>query len=184
MFDNPLLKKMAGAKKPALIALLLLCLYAIGGFLVAPAIIKSKAPTIIAEQLGRKATVEQIRLNPFVLSLTVRGFALEEPNGEPFAGFEELYVNFQLSSLFHLAFTFADVSLIAPYGHMKILADGKLNFSDLFAKMARKESPQDASGEFSFCRPRESCWRKWRGTELRRVRIRQWDPSSRTDGKT
>jgi hypothetical protein len=146
MFDNRLLKKMAGAKKPALIAALLLCLYAIGGFFVAPAIIKSRAPAIIAEQLGRKATVEQVRLNPFVLSLTLRGFDLEEPNGEPFVGFEEFYVNLQLSSLFRLAFTFADVSLIAPYGHVKILADGKLNFSDLLAKMAREESPQDASG--------------------------------------
>ena len=147
MFDNQFLKKMAGAKKPAIIAALLLCLYALGGFLVAPAIIKSKAPAIIAEQLGRKATVEQVRVNPFVLSLAVRGFALEEPNGEPFAGFEELYVNFQLSSIFRLAFTFADVSLIAPYGHVKILADGKLNFSDLLAKMAREESRQDTSGE-------------------------------------
>jgi len=134
-------------KKHAIIALGLLCIYAICGFLVAPAIIKYKAPAIITEQLGRKATVEQVRLNPFVLSLTVRGFELEEPNGEPFAGFEEFYVNFQLSSLFRLAFTFADVSLIAPYGHVKILADGKLNFSDLLAKMAREESPQDPSGE-------------------------------------
>ena len=147
MFENPLLKKMARAKKPAIIAAILLCLYAIGGFLVAPAMIKSKAPAIIAEQLGRKATIDQVRLNPFVLSLTVRGFELEEPNGEPFAGFEELYVNFQLSTLFRLALTFADVSLIEPHGHVKVLADGKLNFSDLLAKMAQEESPQDPSGE-------------------------------------
>jgi len=145
--ESPLYTKLTRAKKPAIIAAILVFLYAIAGFLVAPAIIKSKAPAIIAEQLGRKATVDQVRLNPFVLSLTVRGFELEEPNGEPFAGFEELYVNFQLSTLFRLALTFADVSLIEPHGHVKVLADGKLNFSDLLAKMAQEESPQDPSGE-------------------------------------
>jgi len=138
---------MSGVKKPAIIAALLLCLYAAAGFLAAPAIIKSKAPVIIAEQLGRKATIDQVRVNPFVLSLTLRGFELEEPNGEPFVGFEKCYVNFQLSSLFRLAFTFADVNLIAPHGHVKILADGKLNFSDLLAKVAREESSQDSSGK-------------------------------------
>lgn len=147
MSNSSMNAKLSRLKKPLITALLLLSLYAICGFLVAPAIIKSKAPAIIAEQLGRKATVDQVRLNPFVLSLTVRGFHLEEPNGEPFVGFEEFYANFQLSSLFRMALTFADFSLIAPYGHVKILADGTLNFHDLFAKVARKESPQDSSGE-------------------------------------
>jgi len=147
MFDNRLTKKLSWVKKPAIIAAILICLYAIVGFFVAPAIIKSKAPAIIAEQLGRKATIDKVRLNPFALSLTLRGFDLKEQNGEPFAGFEELYVNFQLSSLFRLALTFADVSLIAPYGHVKILADGNLNFSDLLAKVAQEKSPQDAGGE-------------------------------------
>jgi len=147
MFDKRLTKKLSWVKKPTIIATILIFIYAIVGFFVAPAIIKSKAPAIIAERLGRKATVHKVRLNPFSLSLTVEGFELEEPNGEPFAGFEEFHINFQLSSLFHLALTFADVSLIAPYGHVKILADGKLNFSDLLAKMAQEKSPQDPSGE-------------------------------------
>ena len=147
MSENPQAMKLSRVKKPAIIAAILVFLYAIAGFFVAPAIIKSKAPAIIAEQLGRKATIDQVRLNPFVLSLTVRDFELEEPNGEPFAGFEQFYVNFQLSSLFRLALTLAEVRLIAPYGHVKVLADGKLNFSDLLAKVAQEQSPQDSDGE-------------------------------------
>jgi outer membrane protein OmpA-like peptidoglycan-associated protein len=110
-------------------------------------IIKSKIPAIMADQLGRKATVKQIRMNPFVLSLTVRGFELEEPNGERFAGFEELYVNFQLSSLFRLTFTFGEISLIAPEAQVKVLPDGSLNFSDFLSKLTKSESPQDQGGE-------------------------------------
>jgi outer membrane protein OmpA-like peptidoglycan-associated protein len=147
MFENRMLTRLSMAKKPVIIAAIALCLYAVTGFLVVPAIIKSKAPAIIEQQLGRQATVNQIRLNPFALSLTVRGFAIKEPDGESFAGFEELYLNFQVSSLFRLAFTFGDVSLINPYGHVKILADGNLNFSDLLAKVTQKESPQDPGGE-------------------------------------
>jgi hypothetical protein len=139
--------KLSSLRKPTIIVLVLLCLYAICGFLVAPAIIKYKAPTIIAEQLGRNATVKEIRMNPFVLSFTVRGFALEEPNGETFVGFEELYANFQLSSLFRLALTFEEISLTAPQGHVRVLADGSLNFSDLLAKLTQAESEQDQSGE-------------------------------------
>jgi hypothetical protein len=56
--------KLSRLRKPAIIAVILLGLYAICGFLVAPAIIKSKAPTVIAEQLGRESTVDQVRVNP------------------------------------------------------------------------------------------------------------------------
>jgi hypothetical protein len=147
MSDNRILTRVSRAKKPALIAAIVLFLYAVAGFLVVPAIIKSKAPAIIEQQLGRKATVEQVRLNPFVLSLTVRGFDLQEPDGKSFAGFEKLYLNFQLSSLFHLAFTFGDVSLTNPYGHVKVLADGKVNFSDILAKVTQNESPQHPGSE-------------------------------------
>lgn len=139
--------KLSRLRKPAIIAVVFLCLYAICGFLIAPMIIKSKIPAIVADQLGRKATVKQIRMNPFVLSLTVRGFELEEPNGERFAGFEELYVNFQLSSLFRLTFTFGEISLIAPEAQVKVLPDGSLNFSDLLSKLTQSESPQDQGGE-------------------------------------
>jgi hypothetical protein len=139
--------KLSRLKKPAIIALVSLCLYAICGFLIAPAIIKSQIPAIVADQLGRRATVEQIRMNPFALSLTLKGFKLEEPNGETFVGFEDLYVNFQLSSLFRLTFTFGEISIIAPEAQVKVLADGSLNFSDLLSKLTQSESPQDQGGE-------------------------------------
>ena len=130
-------------KKPAIIIAMLVFLYAIGGFLVVPPIIKSQAPKIIAEQLGRKASVDQVKLNPFALSLTLRGFQLEEPDGERFIGFEELYVNFQLSSIFRWAFTFSEIRLSAPDGQVKVLPDGSLNFTDLMAQLSQS-TPSEA----------------------------------------
>ncbi|MGD8694158.1 MAG: DUF748 domain-containing protein [Syntrophobacterales bacterium] len=134
-------------KKSGIVIALLVFFYAIGGFLVAPAVIKSKAPAIIAEQLGRKATVEQVRLNPFALSLTLRDFELADVDGERFIGFEELYVNFQLSSIFRRALTFAEISLTAPDGLVKVLADGNLNVSDLFTTSTQSKPSQAQSSE-------------------------------------
>jgi hypothetical protein len=91
--------------------------------------------------------VEQVRFNPFALSLTLRGFELADLGGERFIGFEELYVNFQLSSMFRRAFTFAEISLTAPDGLMKVLPDGSLNFSDLISKLNQSEPSQAQSSE-------------------------------------
>jgi uncharacterized pyridoxal phosphate-containing UPF0001 family protein len=134
-------------KKAGIIIAILILLYAIGGFLVAPAVIKSKAPAIIAEQLGRKATVEQIRLNPFALSLTLRDFELADVDGERFIGFKELYVNFQLSSIFRRALIFAEISLTAPDGLVKVLPDGSLNVSDLLTTSTQSNPSQAQSSE-------------------------------------
>jgi uncharacterized protein involved in outer membrane biogenesis len=134
-------------KKLGIIIAMLVLLYAIGGFLVAPAVLKSKAPAIIAEHLGRKATMEQVRLNPFALSLTLRDFELADADGERFIGFEELYINFQLSSIFRRALTFADISLTGPHGLVKVLPDGSLNVSDLLTTSTQSNPSQAQSRE-------------------------------------
>jgi hypothetical protein len=77
----------------------------------------------------------------------VRDFELADLGGERFIGFEELYVNFQLSSIFRRAFTFAEISLTAPDGLVKVLPDGSLNFSDLINKPVQSEPAQARSSE-------------------------------------
>ncbi|MDL1967785.1 MAG: DUF748 domain-containing protein [Deltaproteobacteria bacterium] len=138
---------MSRAKKSAIITAILIALYAVFGFLIAPCILKSNLISGIAEHLGRNATVNEVKVNPFVLSVTVRGFEMSEPDSEPFVGFEELYVNFQLSSIFRRAYTFDEIRLIVPEGRVKILPDGSLNFSDLLASSDPIEPPSDESNE-------------------------------------
>jgi hypothetical protein len=128
-------------KKCAIVAGILILLYAVSGFFIAPPILKSQLHSRLSEYLRRPVTIEQVRINPFALSLTVRGFKVEEPKGGPFVGFEELYVNFQVSSLFRRAYTFDRIELIAPHGLVKVLPDGNLNFSDLLAPLNSPEDP-------------------------------------------
>ena len=132
-------------RKRLLIAAGILLLYAISGFLVLPLLIKSILLSSIPEQLGRTARVETVRFNPFVLSVTLRGFEIDETDGKPFAGFDELYINFQLSSIFRAAYTFNEIRLLAPRGQVKILPDGNFNFSDLLASRQPTEPAADDS---------------------------------------
>ncbi len=76
--------------------------------------------------------MQQVRLNPWTLSLTIRGLALREPDGRAFASWDELYVNFQLSSLFRWAWTFDTVRLVRPAAEIILLPDGRLNVANLF----------------------------------------------------
>jgi hypothetical protein len=77
-----------------------LLLYTIIGFFVVPAIIKSQMLKRLPALTKRQVAIERVKFNPYVLSLTIDGFSLKETNGEVFDSFGELYVNFQLSSIF------------------------------------------------------------------------------------
>ena len=107
--------------------------YALVGFFVLPPIIKSQLVKRLPAITKRQAAVRQVKFNPLVLSLTIRGLALTEPDGQVFASWEELYVNFQLSSAVRLAWTFSEIGLKQPYGHVALFKDGKFNFANMLA---------------------------------------------------
>ncbi|MDR4498828.1 MAG: DUF748 domain-containing protein [Candidatus Scalindua sp.] len=131
--------------KVVIVIAILFLLYTVCGFFIAPTIVKSKLLSSLAKQTGRKVIVKKIKLNPLALSFTMKGFEMNELNGERFFSFEELYVNLQFSSLFRSAFTFAEIRLIAPDGQMKIMPDGKFNFSDLIPAPAVNDTSKEKS---------------------------------------
>ena len=80
--------------------------------------------------------VKQVKLNPYALSLTIRGFSLTEPDGEVFSSFDELYVNFQLSSLFKWKWVFDEISVKKPFAQVTYREDGNFNFANLISNPA------------------------------------------------
>lgn len=64
-------------------------LYTVVSFFVVPPIVKWQLREQLPVYTHRQATVQQVRVNPFTLSLTVRGLALTETNGTPFVGCDE-----------------------------------------------------------------------------------------------
>ena len=114
----------------------LLLFYAILGFLILPPIIRAVAVKQLSKQLDREVSIEKIKINPFVLSTTVRGLLIKDKDGQPFISWDEVYVNFQLSSFFGHAWVFKEISVTKPYARVQINQDYTLNFSDLVTKFS------------------------------------------------
>jgi hypothetical protein len=108
-----------------------LALYTVVGFLVLPAVIKSQMLKRLPALAHRNVAVQQVRLNPYTLSFTLRGFSLTETNGEEFASLGELYMNFQSISLLKRGFVFKEISVKKPSANIVRLADGSFNFANL-----------------------------------------------------
>ncbi|GJL51823.1 MAG: ATPase [Nitrospirales bacterium] len=126
----------------------LLLLYTLVGFVVIPWVAKSKLPAILSEQLGRTVVVNDITFNPFTLSISVQNFEVQEQDQSPLFGFQELFVNFQVSSIFRQIYTFEHIKLVLPYGLIKIRPDGTLNVAELgptAASESDSESVEEAS---------------------------------------
>ncbi len=140
-------KKITRLKYAAAVVAGLVVLYAVIGFFVIPPIIRSYVPEYVAKNFKLNTSVTDIKVNPFSLALTVRGFEIKDTKDEHLAGFEELYVNFQLSSIFHRAFTFGDIRLTGPEGIVKILPDGKLNILFLLETFNASESENLQDGQ-------------------------------------
>jgi len=75
-------------------------LYALFGFLLAPWLFSRYVGNFAAEKLKRKATITEVRINPFLFTLEGKGVTFQEADGRPIFGFERLFVDFELSSLF------------------------------------------------------------------------------------
>jgi hypothetical protein len=131
--------------RPFLIAAAALLVYATVGFLLLPYLIERNIPVYAQEQLQRRASVGNVRVNPFLLRVEAEDFHLQEADGRTIAGFRRLLVDFEISSLFRWAWTFADIRLAGLDLHFVIEKDGRSNLARLADAFPRDEQPQPAS---------------------------------------
>jgi hypothetical protein len=76
-------------------------MFSLAGFFILPPIVKSVALKQLSEKLKREVTIKSLKINPFLLSLTVLGFVIRESgSSDTFASFDELCLNFQTMSVF------------------------------------------------------------------------------------
>lgn len=119
-----------------------LALYSLLGFLILPGI----ALRVANQQLANYATVpahlQRIELNPFSLELTLWGLVIGEPGKEQ-VGFERLYANLQLDSLWTKALHLSDIELEKSRTEILFAKDGQLNLLGLFKLPASEPTPAD-----------------------------------------
>ncbi|MGD0061350.1 MAG: DUF748 domain-containing protein, partial [Verrucomicrobiia bacterium] len=109
--------------------------YTLAGFFLLPAIIKSQMLKRLPALTKRIVTIQQVKLNPFALTLTIRGFTLKETNGDVFYSFDELSANLRPTSIFKRVFLFKEIRLKKPFGSAIFQHDGKFNFSNLLSAL-------------------------------------------------
>ena len=117
------------------------------GFWIVPPLLKPKLEEQLSGLLGRKVTIAAIKLNPLALSATVFNLTVHEIDGQPFAGFEALYTNAQVSSIFKWAFIVSEIRIQGPFGVLKLLPGNKLNIDDVLTKLsAPSPDPEEEHG--------------------------------------
>jgi uncharacterized protein involved in outer membrane biogenesis len=124
---------------------LLFLVYTLAGFFLVPRLVKSYAPRFVQEQLKRRLELGDVRLNPLLFKVEIKDFRLQEADGRPLVGFERLFVDFQIASLFRRAWTFANIELDAPRLDVVMAKDGRLNLVDLLESFGPSEpAPEPA----------------------------------------
>ena len=124
---------------------LLIGLYALAGFVAAPRILRSTLMKEIPKTLGVTPAVGQIRFNPFLFQLETRDFSLAAPDGEKLLGFGRLFVDFELSSIWHRAYSFAAIDIDSPAVNAVVARDGRLNLLQLSPKIPPAKPEQKSA---------------------------------------
>jgi hypothetical protein len=114
----------------------LFILYLLLGYLLVPVIIKQQLIARTHQATGRDISVEEVKFDPLRLVLTVNGLNLKEENGEPFAGWDSFYIDFEAASLFKRALTFAEIHLTRPRVRIRRLTAEAFNFTSLLSTAA------------------------------------------------
>ncbi|QJI27255.1 DUF748 domain-containing protein [Pseudomonas sp. ADAK18] len=123
-----------------------LALYSLLGFLILPGIALRVANQQLANYATVPAHIERIELNPFSLELTLWGLKIGEP-GKDQVGFERLYANLQIDSLWTRALHLADVQLDKPKTEILFDKSGTLNLAQLFKLPPSDPTPVDPNSK-------------------------------------
>jgi hypothetical protein len=133
-------KKIRPRAKKTLIGLIIFfAVFTLAGFFVLPPVLKSILTKELSKNLAREATINQIRTNPYTLSITIRGLLVKDRSStETFLSCDEIFLNFQSLSALKMAPILKEMRFTRPYARITRNQDLSYSFSDLLEK---KEPP-------------------------------------------
>lgn len=114
------------------------------GFFAGPPLLRSVLTDNVAKQLHRPVSVGDIAINPYAMTVRIADFKVGSANegGGETAGFDELFVNLDITSVFRAAPVIKEFRLAGPRVHLVHEAPGRYNISDLLDEwMKPSDSP-------------------------------------------
>jgi uncharacterized protein involved in outer membrane biogenesis len=114
-------------------------IFTLFGFFVLPPVLKSILTKQLSQTLHREVTINQIKINPYALSVTARGLMVKDRgSSEPFVSCEEIFLNLQSLSALRMALILKEIRLTKPFIKIVHHPDMSYNFSDLIEKKETK----------------------------------------------
>jgi hypothetical protein len=122
----------------------LLLAYAAIGFLLFPWVLHHQLERRLSAALHREVSIERVRANPFMLSVTVDGLLVKDRDGAPLLSWERLYVKARLVPLVLREADLSALQLIRLHARINLAKDGNLNISDLMSSPDSESPPAPA----------------------------------------
>src|SRR3972149_10832088 len=139
------------AKKILIGLITFFVVFTLVGFFALPPILKSILTKQLSENLHRAVTIDQIRFNPYTLSISVRGLTIKDKgSSETFVSFGEIFLNFQSFSALRMALIFGEIRFTQPYIKITRNQDESYNFSDILEKKESKPPEKGTSKPLRF----------------------------------
>jgi hypothetical protein len=127
--------------KVVAIAVAVVAVYGVLGGLVAPPIAKKMIASKLGERLGRTVQVDDIKLNPYTLDGTIKGFRILESDGRTtFASFDTVDVQGNWSSVYRFAPVIDALDLRGLKVHLVRDGDTHYNVSDMLARLKAEQA--------------------------------------------
>ena len=137
-------------RRDAAVAGALLALWGMVGFVVLPMVLRPVVERKIGETLHRKATLKGLSINPFTLSMTLKGLDVMDRDGtSPFVSFESLYVNAEAVSVFRGGPVLSAITLVKPAVTLVRNPDGTYGVQDLIDEFSKPKPKDDKPLRFS-----------------------------------
>jgi hypothetical protein len=140
--------RIAGSK-PVLVVGALAIAYLAGGLFIVPAVLKWQLPEQAQARLGATLTLGNVYFNPLTLTLEIHDISLRTAREGALLAADKLRADFELSSLFRRAWTFADIQLEQPALRVEFDKQGALNLQPLLTALKQPDqSPNQPPARF------------------------------------
>jgi hypothetical protein len=141
------LRKNRKLRIASLVILLFFVVFSITGFFILPPYVKKIAVEKLSEQLGRQVYLSSVSINPYTLSIILKGFEIKEADAKTtFFSFNRLYLNMEIMSLFRGGAIIKELNIEGFYLGLVRTAPNVYNFSDIIEKLQAKK-PGEAEKE-------------------------------------
>jgi len=118
-------------RKAALVILAAISVYTLFGFFLFPVIARSFLVDRLSSALNRKVEIENIKINPYALTLGISDLRVADKDDEPLMSFGLLYADLQISSVFKRALVVRSLVLEKPYMRIRRDKSGKFDFPNM-----------------------------------------------------